>query len=324
MLSSRWASIAIVSALLSFFSVSSPVFADAQQSAAVLLDRMSHSFRELTYRGIFTYQQGENMESFRIAHTVFNGEEYERLEYLDGEPREIVRRGHSLSCMHPGHQLIRIYQKQQTQNKGQAAVSRYYQFLITGDSRVAGREVVEIAVTPMDDHRFGYVLALDSETGLLMRSSLIGTNDEVLERFQFVEISMDEEIPIAYFQSGENSYHAGHSKPLDANAEKSPHSSHAQWNVNWLPGGFTATAAGHHVGNADMLTYTDGLTVFSVFLEEVDDSNESAEGRAQKGATIAYSRALLLDNHPYRVTVVGEIPHMTAKRVAKSVTLAEL
>jgi sigma-E factor negative regulatory protein RseB len=264
------------------------------------------------------------MESFRIAHTVFNGEEYERLEYLDGEPREIVRRGHSLSCVHPGHQLIRIYQQQQSLYQEQAAASRYYQFLITGDSRVAGREVVEITVTPMDDHRFGYVLALDSETGLLLRSSLIGSNDEVLERFQFVEISMDEEIPIAYFQSGENSYHAGHSKPLDANAEKSQGSSQGQWSVNWLPGGFTATAAGHHFDDTDMRTYTDGLTVFSVFLEGVGDSSESAEGRAQKGATIAYSRALLLDNHPYRVTVVGEIPHMTAKKVAKSVTLAEL
>jgi sigma-E factor negative regulatory protein RseB len=320
----RWGRIGIVSAFVALFTLSLPLLAVTEQSAAVLLDRMSHSFRELTYRGIFTYQQGENMEYFRIAHTVFNGEEYERLEYLDGEPREIVRRGHSLSCMHPGHQLIRIYQQQQTLNQGQAAVSRYYQFLIMGDSRVAGREVVEIAVTPMDDHRFGYVLALDRETGLLLRSSLIGAKDEVLERFQFVEISMDEEIPIAYFQSGENSYHAGHNKPLAANAEKSKGSSQALWNVNWLPGGFTATAPGHQVGAADMQTYTDGLTVFSVFLEGVGDTNESAEGRAQKGATIAYSRALLLDNQPYRVTVVGEIPHMTAKKVAKSVTLAEL
>lgn len=321
---SRWVRIGIVSALLAFFSVSMPVFAEPERSAAELLDRMSHSFRELTYRGVFTYQQGENMESFRIAHTVFNGEEYERLEYLDGEPREIIRRGHSLSCMHPGHQLIRIYQKQQSLNQGQPAVSRYYQFLITGDNRVAGRDVVEIAVTPRDDHRFGYVLALDNETGLLLRSSLIGTKGEMLERFQFVEISMDEEIPVAYFQSGENSYHAGHNKPLDASADQSQLFSQARWDVNWLPGGFTATAAGHHVGAVDMRTYTDGLAVFSVFLEGVGDINESAEGRAQKGATMAYSRALLLDNHPYRVTVVGEIPHITAKKVAKSVTLNEL
>jgi sigma-E factor negative regulatory protein RseB len=324
MLSSRWASTAIVSALVAFFSVSLPVSADSEQSAAALLDRMSHSFRELTYRGIFTYQQGESMESFRIAHTVFGGEEYERLEYLDGEPREIVRRGHSLSCMHPGHQLIRIYQQQQTLTQGQAAVNRYYQFLITGEGRVAGRDVIEIAVTPVDEYRFGYVLALDSETGLLLRSSLIGTKDEVLERFQFVQISMGEEIPMVYFQSGENSYHAGHSKPLDANAAPSQLPSQTRWAVNWLPGGFTATAAGHHFGDTDMLTYTDGLTVFSVFFEGVGDANESAEGRAQKGATIAYSRALLLDNHPYRITVVGEIPHMTAKKVAESVTLAEL
>ncbi|MDB4470814.1 MucB/RseB C-terminal domain-containing protein [Deltaproteobacteria bacterium] len=314
--------------LLVFFSVSLPTFAQGEQSAQVLLDRMSHSFRELSYRGVFSYRQGEHMESFRIAHTVFNGEEYERLEYLDGEPREIIRRGHSLSCMHPGHQLVRLYQQQDSlkhdAQPGTAAVSSYYQFAITGDSRVAGRDAVEITVTPMDDHRFGYSLALDRDTGLLLRSSLIGASGEVLERFQFVEISIGMEIPMAYFQPGENSYHAGHSKPLEASADKPELSSQGRWDVNWLPGGFTATTSGEQIDGNDMQTYTDGLTVFSVFLEGVSDITESADGRAQKGATSAYSRSLLLDNHPYRVTVVGEIPHTTAKKVAKSVTLVDL
>lgn len=311
--------------VLAIFSVSQPVYAEGEASATVWLDRMSHSFRELSYRGIFSYQQGEQMESFRIVHTVFNGEEYERLEYLDGEPREIVRRGHSLNCMHPGHQLVRIYQQQQSlkQSAAQpAAVTRYYQFAVVGDGRVAGREVVKIAVTPMDDHRFGYDLALDRDTGLLLRSSLLGARGEVLERFQFVEVDIGVEIPMVAFQAGEHSYHASHRKPLDAMSAGSLAENQGPWQVNWLPGGFTATMLNQQFGSTDMRTFTDGLTVFSVFLEVVEDVNDSAEGRAQKGATIAYSRALLLDNRPYRVTVVGEIPHTTAKKVAKSVTLA--
>ena len=60
----------------------------AESETLQWLDRMASSVRELNYRGTFAYEHDGVMESLRIDHAVYGGEEYERLQYLDGEPVE--------------------------------------------------------------------------------------------------------------------------------------------------------------------------------------------------------------------------------------------
>ncbi|MEH6556455.1 MAG: MucB/RseB C-terminal domain-containing protein [Oceanicoccus sp.] len=298
------------------------VFAD--DSPQALLDRMSHSFRELDYHGTFSFQQGNSTESFRMAHAVIDGEEFERLEYLDGEKREIVRRGHNLNCVHPGHKLLRLYQQQlQLDSAADGGVGDFYQFSVTGSGRVAGREVVNLEISPKDTHRFGYHLSLDKETGLLLRTELVGPGKTILERFQFVEITIGEPIAPEQFVDAGGSHQAKHVEPLAADTVAKSVMGQG-WTVKWLPAGFTSAVANLKFVSGDMATFTDGLTVFSVFLERDVDSDvmqRGLEGNAQKGATTAYSRLLVLADHPYRITVVGEIPAQTAQQIAQSVRL---
>ena len=298
-------------------------------SSYEMLDRMSHSFRELNYRGTFSYQQGGNTESFRLVHAVIGGEEYERLEYLDGEKRQIVRRGHDLKCVHPGHQLVRFYQHgkgfQMTTEKG-GSISDYYQIEQLDSGRVAGRSVINLSISPKDTHRFGYRLSLDEESGLLLRTELIGPQDKVLERFQFVEITIGGQIDRSEFPdtTDGSSHDADHVAPTVGQDNSSVTRSRSAWRVKWLPAGFTSTIANMDAVTDDMATFTDGLTVFSVFIEDKLDQQTIAkgiEGSAQRGATTAYSRALLLAGQPHRVTVVGEIPSLTAQKIAQSITL---
>lgn len=322
--------------------MSSALFADPLVSPEKLLDRMSHSFRELNYEGTFSYQQGSTMESLRVIHAVFDGEEYEKLEYLDGGRREIVRRGHQLDCIHPGHQLIRFFQQQQSIRNSalsQPGIGDIYRFTVTGEDRVAGRKVINLEVSPRDTHRFGYRLSLDSETGLLLRTELIGDSKAVIERFQFASITIGEVISKSHFmgvesdavadskrhssESSTQSYSANHIEPAIDETQGNTVSKNS-WVVRWLPTGFTSAIANLKVVSNDMATFTDGLTVFSVFLERDVDANEmqrGLEGSAQKGATTAYSRALYLAGQPHRVTVVGEIPPQTAQQIARSVAL---
>lgn len=305
----------------------------SEQDAHAFIDKMSHSFRELNYQGSFSYQRGESMESLRILHAVIDGAEFEYLEYMDGEKRDIVRRGHSLNCVHPGHQLVRFppaFQRQSTSVTGeestredqvyQRGLEEYYQFSVTGKGRIAGRPVVNLQVSPRDTHRFGYRLSLDQETGLLLRSELLGAEGKILERFQFVDITIGQEIAEERFDVDAKTYHAEHVAPA---VEPGQFGSKQAWLVNWLPGGFTAAQANRRYGAGDMATFTDGLTVFSVFLEQDPDPQALAEGHAQRGATIAYSRALILAGRPHRVTVVGEIPQRTAQQIAQSVAFAK-
>jgi len=333
----HWLVRALASLLIVVVSLSGSSLALAEDDPQVLLDRMSHSFRELNYHGTFSYQQGSSTESLRMVHTVVDGEEFERLEYLDGEKREIVRRGHDLHCIHPGHQMLRLYKQQlplgasassaahaeESASLVGSAITGLYQFNVVGSGRVAGREVVNLVVSPRDSHRFGYHLSLDKETGLLLRSELVGPGKAILERFQFVEITIGESLAPELFASADVSHQAGHIEP-SAQAVVPPDANGQGWTVGWFPLGFTSSVANLKFVSGDMVTFTDGLASFSVFLErdvDVATMQRGVEGHAQKGATTAYSRALLLAGRPHRVTVVGEIPAQTARQIAQSVKL---
>ncbi|ARN75353.1 MucB/RseB C-terminal domain-containing protein [Oceanicoccus sagamiensis] len=299
----------------------------AESDPRLLLDKMSHSFMERNYQGTFSFQRGDSIESLRIAHAVIDGKEYERLEYMDGDKREIIRRGHKLDCIHPGHQLVRFYQHQQnlkttTQN---ASLDDYYTFTVTGMDRVAGRATINLTISPKDTHRFGYRLSLDKASGLLLRSELIGPKDKVLERFQYVEIHLNAKLTKQDFAGAQEAYHPDHAAPVAARKAMAAGDQH--WKVQWLPGGFTSTVANQNfVTEDDMATFTDGMTVFSVFLERESGNktpSQHIEGHAQKGATTAYSRAIDLSGSPHRVTVVGEIPAKTAQQIARSIALVK-
>ena len=76
--------------------------------------------------------------------------------------------------------------------------------------------------------------------------------------------------------------------------------------------------AGTAVSGKDK-TFTDGLAVFSVFVEQVEQPISPGEGRARMGGTTAYTRGLQLAGRPLLVTIVGEVPVNTARMVADSV-----
>lgn len=292
-------------------------------SAQQWLDRMSHSFRELNYRGAFSYQRGDRSRSFRIVHAVIDGEEYERLDYLDGEKRNVVRQGHKLECIHMGHKLIR-FGLPKSGNESQlpqlSAIDQYYQLQLGDSDRLAGRDVVNLTVQPRDAHRYGYRLALDESTALPLRSELIGEDGKVLERFQFVELELDATISKVDFEGAPALVKAAHGDAVAATSAAVPR----YWHLQWVPQGF-ATVSGFATSDkhGDMLTYTDGLAVFSVFLERIDaDHVSDTEAAARQGATTAFSSDLKLAEHAYRITVVGEIPQHTARMIARSVALS--
>lgn len=319
------------------------VFSDPQS----LLAQMSHSASELNYHGSVSYQRGETMRSLRMAHAVIEGKEYERLEYMDGQPREIVRLGHEPGCIHPGQHLMRFHRNGSTQPRPQSqieqmqadhqaaidtGINQYYALSRGELIRVAGRLGIELALKPKDLYRFGYRLVLDQESGILLRSELLGADGDVLERFQFVEVEIGEALPKEYFLAKEeavSSYQTQHIAPKGLLAQQTaatlggPH-----WTVDWLPAGFTTDITGLKVHTGDMASFTDGLAGFSVFIEpsqEDPGQKETGEvvvsGSSRLGATLAVSQIMMLNDHPYTVTVVGEIPFATAKQVAQSVKI---
>ncbi len=285
-----------------------------QGDAVAWLERLSAGLAGQSYRGVFTYERGGHRESLRITRGLVDGEEYERLEYLDGEHREIIRRGDRLTCIHPGTRLIRIYQKHQALRDGVAGVSDYYHLEIDGEDRIAGREAINLNVIPRDGYRFGYRLAVDRDTGLMLRSELIDPRGRILERFQFVilEVVPLQEDWVVEARNGGVTAPGGPADTADSSADPA-------WSPGWLPAGFELSMPLRQP-DEDVQTFSDGMAVFSVFVEP--GGAGVAEGEARQGGTVAYTRGIqTTDGSAYVVTVVGEIPRATARRIAASVAL---
>jgi sigma-E factor negative regulatory protein RseB len=281
---------------------------EANPEALEWLEKMSRSSSEVNYHGVVTFQRGEKMQVMQVTHSVVDGTASESMTQLTGQGAQVVRVDHPLQCVHPGHRLLRVGADLES---GDCGLASYYRFSVESGERVAGRNAVRINIEPRDMYRYGYVMELDRETGLLLKAQTEGHGRKILEQFQFADLS---------FVEGESStaevdvvHRAHHPAPATAETIQSDSS----WQVAWLPEGFTATDV--DMRESSRKTYTDGLAVFSVFFEELARGIRPGEGVARRGGTISYTRGMDLAGQSVLVTVIGEVPLNTARMVADSV-----
>lgn len=289
--------------------VSAAACPDTDPAALDWLDKMSRSLHQVSYHGVVTLQRGNDMQVMQVSHSVSDGNSSDRMTQLTGQGAQVERIDHPLECMHPGHRLLQLGADLQA---GDCGIARHYRFSVGDGERVAGRKAVRIRVEPRDMYRFGYVMELDRETGLLLKTETIGRGDKVLEKFQFANLSYRGDLP----QGTEvNVIHqAKHPHPA---APSAGGYSAGQWQVSWVPRGFTVTDS--PADNSGRRTYTDGLAVFSVFLEELGREIRPGEGVVRSGGTTSYTRGMSLTGQPILVTVIGEVPVNTARMVADSI-----
>jgi sigma-E factor negative regulatory protein RseB len=318
---------------------------NTESNAHALLVKMKESTESLTYQGTLVYTQGSRMETLEIFHTSKEGEQSERLVHLTGTPREIIRRGDKVICVHPKNGVIEL---DNTIPAGPFArnyqarldsANKPYTVNIAGYTRVAGREVTMLAVQPKDDYRYGFKLALDNETSLLLQSLMVDANNKVLERFEYTEIKIGGEISAEQLaphldrsherlslldQKTTQSLAVTDPSKLDKLASQAL--GEQNWQVGWLPAGFTLSTIHFEqkpvgdtkYGKSNSKMYSDGLSTFSVFI--TPDVDMSKVLSVQSGATLAYSLVKRDAEGLYSITVVGEIPPKAAKGIATSVS----
>lgn len=276
-----------------------------------ILKQMSIALRELDYQGLFTYEVGGSLDTYKIVHRVHDGVEYERLQRLNGGEREIVRRGHAVSCLSRGDQLLRGSLRSADKS---ARLFHNYHFYLTGEERIADRTATVLQIVPKDQHRFGYTLALDKATGLPLKIMRVNTDRRVMERLQFVELAAGEDMTDGAADISRHHDGAVHKQLSECELQSGIDNPDSPWTVQWLPSGFVP-AGEREIDNGDyMLTFTDGLATFSVFISP-PNSRSLVEGRAQVGANMAYMNQRVWSQAAHSVTVVGEIPFATAQRV---------
>lgn len=299
-------------ALLALFAAAGAVAAacpDADAVALDLLEKMSRSKRQVSYQGVVTLQRGDEMQVMQVSHSVDHGSSLERLIELTGQGAQVERGSHSLDCIHPGDQLLRSGTLLQV---GHCGIAEHYRFRVVDGERVAGRQALRINIEPRDMYRYGYAMSVDRETGLLLKTQTISHGHKTLEAMQFAHITYTDDVPTV--SDVVVRHEAQHPQPENTSTNFTVARA---WNVGWVPRGFAATDS--PLGIDGRRTYTDGLAVFSVFLEDLDIEVRAGEGLVRQGGTTIYTRGMLVAGQPVLVTVIGEVPVNTARMVADSV-----
>ncbi len=287
-------------------------------SGEELLKQMAIANRQLNYSGIFTYEHGGTLKTVKVFHAIKAGHEVERLVLLSGPEQEVIRHGEDVNCQRLGDAMLRG-NAAGIANISKHHLEKHYIVQVKPDDRIAGRDVNILHVVPLDEHRYGYVLGLDKDTGLLLQSMLIGNNSRVLERFQYVDIQIGDTIADSDLGSAANEHYQISEDAAPCLDHGAIQLSSPNWNPAWLPPGYNM--AGHEISaetGRETLIYTDGLSVFSLFIDP-DMAADFPQMQAQRGATAAYLSRISVNNRQYVICVVGEIPVETAKLVMQSV-----
>lgn len=289
----------------------------ADANALKWITKMSDSAQQQSYQGVVTRQRGSDLQVMQISRHIGGEASFESLTHLNGQSAQVKRANHPLECVHPGHKILALGADIEA---GSCDITKRYRFAVAGTERVAGREAVRIRVEPTDMYRYGYQFSVDRETGLLLKTVVISTRKRALEKFQFANVSYEQpsDSPDTILDDSATSVDVSHMvRHPDPHAANSETLMRTPWNVTWLPKGFVATDAATGLGSRR--TYTDGLSVFSVFLEHTDGSLPPGEGLVRNGGTTSYTRGLNLDGQPLLVTVIGEVPSYTVRMVAESI-----
>ena len=184
----RRATAPAVFALLGAFGCGITVAAETPADAMAWLKKIAAASRQLNYAGTFVYQHGRQMESSRIAHMADANGEYEKLETLDGPPREIIRNNENVTCYVPDNKTVIIEKRTARQfpallPEQLTGITDNYVVTKGGQDRVAGYDCQVVVLEPRDNLRYGHKFCVELATGLPLRARIYNDKNEMVESF---------------------------------------------------------------------------------------------------------------------------------------------
>ena len=297
--------------------VSGAVQAQAPETLA-WLRKIQDAAQKLSYTGTFVYQNAGRSETSRITRFVEASGDIEKLEVMDGVPREIVRTKDTVRCYLPGARLVKVDRRTERGFPALlperiSAVAKNYDISLGETRRIAGYDCQAVVLTPKDNLRYGYRLYADNASGMLLRAVTFDSSGEQIEQFMFTQLAIG-----GVTRDMVKPRHASRNWRIE-DAEASPARA-AGWGLSSeLPGFHKVVELKRRLSDsrpAAQMVYSDGLAAVSVFIEALEGRPEPVRpGLASMGAIHMYTREVA--NHV--VTVVGEAPAASVQRIADAV-----
>jgi sigma-E factor negative regulatory protein RseB len=293
------------------------------------IEKMVMAVQQLNYQGVYTYQNGNSIQTIKIIHRADDKGEAERLISLTGAAREVVRTNDVVTCIFPEGKRVNVNRRPLGRGfpgnflRRLDSATDFYKVSEGSDGRVAGRLAQELIITPIDDYRYGFKLWRDLENHFLLKSELVTQAGNVLENFtfstvEFVDSIDDELLEPAIVNRDEMTWNI--SEPESA-AKMASSQSLSQWQLDWLPAGFALVAQQNRLkakngASVEQRVYSDGLSTISVFIEPIRARHGHLKGVTKMGAVNAFGTVI----NGHFVTVVGEVPEHTVNKIGAAIS----
>ena len=282
------------------------------------LKKINEATQRLSYTGTFVYEHGGRTETSRITRYVDPSGNIEKLEVMDGVPREIVRTKDTVRCYLPDSRVVKVDRRTERGFPALVperihALARHYDISLGETRRIAGFDCQAVVLQPKDNLRYGYRLYADVNTGMLIGAVTVDAAGQSVERFTFTQLNFGN-----VTRSMVRPRHAVKEWRVE-DAEAAP-TQLAGWRLaSELPGFHKVTELKRRLGEsrpAGQMVYSDGLAAVSVFIEPLETRRDAVRtGLASMGAIHIYTREVA--NHV--ITVVGEAPAVSVQRIADAV-----
>jgi sigma-E factor negative regulatory protein RseB len=294
------------------------------------LARVQSAAVSRNYQGTMVFTTGGIVSSSRVAHFCVGDQVYERIEALDGKQRQIFRFNQLVHTVWPKAGVAVIETRNlptglpsSTQSVEPRALDQY-ELKAEGAERVAGREAYVFVMAPRDDLRFAQRMWADQETGLMLRSEVIGPDHAVLESSGFSEIEIGVPArPETVLEPIRRLEQLRVLRPVQTPTQLDRQG----WSMTQTVPGFhlascvTRTVSPHGPAEGPLSTsevtqalFSDGLTQVSMFIERFDSVRHRHSLQAHFGAT----HSLSTRRGEHWITVMGDVPPVTLQRFVEA------
>lgn len=300
-----------------------------QQEALQWLQRVAMAAQNLSYSGTFVYRNGSQSETSRIVHFSSEGRQKEKLEVLDGSPREVIRENDEVKCYLPETRVMIVEQRSARRTfpallpASWVGLGEHYTVRKGGTARIAGFDSQIVRLEPRDAWRHGHQFWVERESGLLLKAEVFDARGEVLESLAFTELRFGQ--------------------PTDPDALKSRHAGSAgsSWQVRqakardlrdpgqWLfradlPGFRRQAAMQRNISGGEGTdervalhwVFSDGLAALSVFISPLRGSEAEVDDAIQASGAMSVLKRVV-DGH--LVVVMGDVPPASVRHFADGI-----
>lgn len=282
------------------------------------LARIQQAAVDTSYQGTLSFSAGGVVSSSRVEHYCDGRQRYERLEVLDGRARLQYRHNDRVVTVWPASKLALVEPRGALAEFPALPVATgtraadHYDLRSVGQDRVAGHDVEVLMARPRDKHRYAQRLWAERETGLLLRSDVLGPAGEVLESSAFTDVKLGgRPQPDTVLKP---------MKKLDGLRVVQPQTQRVLleaegWTLARTVPGFQLVscnrraldAAADNASSVVQSVFSDGMAHVSVFIEPYD----ARRHQQPMGTSLGATHTLMNRRGDWWVTVVGEVPMAT-------------